>query len=619
MKLIFVEFNDEVDAFLNYAEKNNFNVLDFHLVALSLEAQIYLKEHNIKYYNTLKFFDNNSHKNCLLKSDSIVQFMEENIYFKNNPEVINGYKNWYIFCIKHIVNYILWIIEIVSNAIEYFKPDSIIIFDFTNNDYSNCSLNNNERYIGNVCKIIAENSDIPINKINIDLTDISIGYPKPHKDIQSKKPNRNITEKLNSISSKETVLVISTGYNLDLVWKKIKKWNKKIKVIYFHEESISLIEKLKNRFFNDIDFFISHNEIGKKLLYCDIEKDLTHCFNMLNKNEQIFSYENINFWELIKDKILKGINTDVKILVKKSNRLSYLIQNLRPNLSLSYSSRNLTYNFGEICRNSGMYALCISHGTVVPPKNDVEKIVNRNIGKSVILNRYPSVAVQTPWCEKFLKYYKHESTDIYTGPLVFRDNIHIKKSNNEKIIVHAVTLKTRFSIKFWGVETHDEFISSIISLIETVEKINNAKLIIRLHPAYSYILSEEKFKHILPPSNCYTFNCGGSLYDVLSKADFLISFSSTTIEEALLNKIPVLLYDKWDRYKHFNSIELDKDTFKPYPVYYARNERIMRESLPMIIEKGLGNRINDKDWLHYVYPEHYKSNFYEYLNKCFNK
>ena len=38
--------------------------------------------------------------------------------------------------------------------------------------------------------------------------------------------------------------------------------------------------------------------------------------------------------------------------------------------------------------------------------------------------------------------------------------------------------------------------------------------------------------------------------DVLGKADLLISFSSTTIEEALVNDIPVLLYGGGGRYAH---------------------------------------------------------------------
>ena len=71
MGIVLVEFKDEIDAFLKYVEEKRLNLSDFHIIALSLEAQIYLSELNIDFHNTLKFFSNESHKNCLLKSDSI--------------------------------------------------------------------------------------------------------------------------------------------------------------------------------------------------------------------------------------------------------------------------------------------------------------------------------------------------------------------------------------------------------------------------------------------------------------------------------------------------------------------------------------------------------------------
>ena len=84
--IIFVEFKNEIDILLEYVEHHTIELSDIQIVALSLETQIYLKELNIDFYNTLLFFNNESHKNCLLKSNSIVQFMEENICFKNNPD-----------------------------------------------------------------------------------------------------------------------------------------------------------------------------------------------------------------------------------------------------------------------------------------------------------------------------------------------------------------------------------------------------------------------------------------------------------------------------------------------------------------------------------------------------
>jgi len=617
-KIIFVEFKNEIDILLKYVRGSKSKSSCIKIVALSLEAQIYLKELNVDFYNTLPFFTNESHENCLLKSDSIVQFMEDSIYFENNPEDINGYKDFYIFNIRHVVNYILWLIEVITNAIEYLRPDTILTFKFVNNSYYNALINNNERYSGEMCKLICEKYVISTTELNIDLKNVKMGVPIT-KTSELKKRTKNINEKIGRFANINTIMCISIGYNLENVFKKIKKINKNAKVIYVHNEHQSIVHKLYFKYFKNIDEFLSFDEIENYVIYSDIENDLIDCFDLLENHNELFEYKDINFWETIGNKISKGINTEVKSLARNSNKLSHLIERLEPNLTLSYYSRNLAYNLGEICRNNGLEALCISHGTVTPPKNNIEEIVNRNIGKSVILNRYPTVAVQTPWCEKFLDYYEHESKDIKTGPLIFRNNIKRTKTKKQKIIVHSVTLKARSSFKFYGVETHDEFVSSISSLIKAVEKIENTKLIIRLHPIYKSILSKNKFKHILPQSDCYSFSCGGSIYDVLKNADLLVSYSSTTIEEALLNKIPVLLYDKWNRYEHFDAVELECDRFKPYPVYYANNKSTMNENLPLILKNGLTDKIKDEDWSNYSYPKDVEFNFYEYVHDCLNK
>ena len=41
----------------------------------------------------------------------------------------------------------------------------------------------------------------------------------------------------------------------------------------------------------------------------------------------------------------------------------------------------------------------------------------------------------------------------------------------------------------------------------------------------------------------------------LKKTSILISFSSTALEEALLSNVPVIIYDKWNRYNHLNKFK----------------------------------------------------------------
>ncbi len=59
--------------------------------------------------------------------------------------------------------------------------------------------------------------------------------------------------------------------------------------------------------------------------------------------------------------------------------------------------------------------------------------------------------------------------------------------------------------------------------------------------------------------------------NVLKKTIVTISFSSTVIEDSLHSNIPVILFDRWKRYKHCNSEEnVNK---KNSAVYYVNNEK----------------------------------------------
>jgi len=120
---------------------------------------------------------------------------------------------------------------------------------------------------------------------------------------------------------------------------------------------------------------------------------------------------------------------------------------------------------------------------------------------------------------------------------------------------------------------------------------------------------------LLPRTKSYIIS-DRTIQEELSAAGLVISFSSTVIEEALINKIPVLLYDKWDRYQHYKALDLMDKSFKPFPLYYISSRKILEENLDTIIAKGLSSEINPREWDKYSYPESVKQNYYNYLNRC---
>jgi len=632
MKLVFIEYVDELDVFMQYLQANELELSEFDIVALSTAVQVVFMERELKYKNTLAYFGNRSHQSCLLKSDSIVQFLNNELRV-NSDLRIDGHKKWYIFLIRHLVNHILWLIEIVSNAVNEIRPKEILTIQTENNNYRGPFVNEDERYLSlvvtGVCSVLGypvknvKNDNClhnnnkrnynPISKINsktffIHARSMVQGLCREVKSVLSG------SDKFDVLAKSKTVLVLSLGYNLDRVCKEIKRRDNSVKVAFLQDESASIFKKFQLRGCHDIDCLISYNELPTKADSVE-KKDIELFFNIIESHQELFIYRGFNFFQVIKAKILVGITRSTEELIEKSYKISYLVETTRPSLSLSYSSRGLTYVLGELCRNNDLKALCISHGTVVPPKNETEEIVNRNIGESVILNKYPSVAVQTPLTEEFLDHYEHLSENIITGPLIFSrksNSVHSGKTIN---ILHAVTLKSRSSMKFWGVEHNDEFVSSVGDIINVVDSMNNIKLIIKLHPTFYENLTSKDLSQLLPGTGSYIIS-DRTLEEELSAADLVVSFSSTVIEEAIINRIPVMLYDKWGRYQHYKALDLMCNLFKPFPLYYISSRKILEENLETIIAKGLSPAIDLNEWDCFNYPESVKQNFYNYINKC---
>ena len=631
MKLVFIEHIDELNVFLRYLHEKKLKLSEFNIVALSTRVQVVLIKRKIRFQNTLSYFKNESHRNCLLKSDSIVQFLNKELQV-NGKLHIDGHKNWYIFLIRHLMNHILWLIEIVYNAVNEIRPTEILLLKNRINNYSGPFINEDERYlpllVNEIClllgysvseikydKCLSSNSGGKYSKFLRYVSEVS--FMNPISMVRGFGRVAKATflglERIDRLKKDKTLLVLALNFNLDRVCKEIKKLDNSINVVCLHD-SVSIFKLLLDKQYNYVDCFVDYKELPAKVGTAE-KRDADLFFCHIDKNQDIFAYRNVDCFKIIKSKIVTGITKDTENLIEKSYQMSYLIEAIRPNLSLSYSGRNLTYILGELCRNNDLEALCASHGSVVPPKNEIEEIVNRNIGESVILNKYPSVAVQTPLTEEFLDHYEHSSESIITGPLIFNRKSNMVHSDKTINILHAVTLKARNSLKFWGVEHEDEFISSISDLINIVDGINGIKLVIKLHPSFFYNFNKRDLYELLPRTKSYIIS-DRTIQEELSAAGLVISFSSTVIEEALINKIPVLLYDKWDRYQHYKALDLMDKSFKPFPLYYISSRKILEENLDTIIAKGLSSEINPREWDKYSYPESVKQNYYNYLNRC---
>jgi hypothetical protein len=234
------------------------------------------------------------------------------------------------------------------------------------------------------------------------------------------------------------------------------------------------------------------------------------------------------------------------------------------------------------------------------------------------------VAVQTPWTEKFLDYYEDSRPRVLTGPLLYsvasettrRDFRREMVGDNRqmRIVVHATTQKSRTGFRFHITETLDEYISTLGDMVKAVNELEDVFLVIRPHPVCE--LSEQDFWTLLPRSEKVRIVRKGPFASVLSIADLVVSYSSTCIEEALQNRIPVLLYDPWDRYNHFNVDAItDGANVGRRPVFYLTRPELLRESLRKIIGHFSQTPLQDEELTLYRYGNGQRNNFYSFVSE----
>ena len=112
----------------------------------------------------------------------------------------------------------------------------------------------------------------------------------------------------------------------------------------------------------------------------------------------------------------------------------------------------------------------------------------------------------------------------------------------------------------------------------------------------------EDLRLLLPESDKYVISADESFSDVLGITDLLVSFSSTTIEESLLNGVPVLLYGSDGRYQHIQGEEVDgSGLIDAKPVYVVRSGQHLSKSIESILQAVGGREMPRQLFSPYVF------------------
>jgi hypothetical protein len=617
--LVFLEFIDEADIFLkkylNELESaDKFTIISFHPLVKS-----YLLKHGIVAVDSFHFCPTASHQKLLCVLEEYTEQIRRNCCLKDSTGVEDSYVENLIYSIRSILSLWLYQIEVVSNTIEHYLPETVVsVRPEPIYIEQNIWIGNNERFIADIAGQICNAKKIVFKSIALQIG--SRNFRKMISRGLKKKLSGILYSTIQVISNPEKKLIIASviDFGMDKVLNDLKH---KISGDYSFaviglpfkaafRNMCGLFTKnipdygylpcYKNRNINgDSEFVEDKNKFSKKLI------------KIING----WKYRGVLIGSWLNQKYKNCLESEViDKTYGHSYHLNRYLEKWKPVLVLSPYSRLFSAVLGELSCLRNIPSMMIPHGTFTPAYDEYSKKEWNENALGIINTPYKYVAVQTPLAEKYLSGVSLNSKPVITGPLLFgrqikrlNDVVFLRRkyaSDADVIILHAGTPKHRSGSRLLNYETIDEYVDGMVSLVNAVSKLNRVHLILRYRQIDG--LSSETLKGLLPESDSYSIASEGAFSDYLSITNLLVSFSSTTIEEALQNNIPVLLFNKYNRYQHIKGVELSSGSsgLLPAAVYNVNCEDDLLFAIQWILANHLSKKINsEKLFNEYKYPD----------------
>lgn len=638
-KIIF--FNNKLDVgeyLRNNGKASSYPARDL-FIAMTPSAYVQLNRNDIRAENTLNYFSNESHKMVLKKSEELVDWLRKNCNFVNlDIGVHRSFQDSFIIWTRLVIHFCLWSIEIMLNAIERHHPEILCASYSGRKVVLNLCLEPEEKYLGYITTIVAQVR-------NLKYEDVS-------------RSNRNEYHLLISRLRRNLLLLLKFNFRYVefVLWEKMS-WLKSIfktnpPFLFSTSHNMEgLIENLRDEKVNNPLYFLkgyvsyfyltpfnikflsnpySEKILEQKRLFKDLESKIL-------EERELFSYRNIPFGSAVVQKLQDNINNYMLGQFLWMLKVNNVLDTLKPCAILSSGDRRYDIMLAELAKFKNIANFLISHGSHVRPKNEYEGIEWGEHGRSFLRSQFSYLALQSPLAEGYLEAFPSSARIIKTGPIVWGRPVNVQKSkelfksmfkekydfSKVRIILHAGTPKSSYTLRFQVYETPDEYIQSICELAKVVEKIPDIILIVKFRPQRQISQCElevNDLKSLIPFSEKVILSTEESFLDMLGMSDLLVSFSSTAIEESLQNRIPVLLYGGGGRYQHILAYEIKPDSPAPKSaVYHIKEEKDLAYGIEQILKLDI-KRNNDVDLFEpYIYAPDDRTSLIELLKADLQK
>lgn len=620
--LVFLEFADEAEAYFGSQRSDASEGRESIVISVNPRVRTYAKQRGLPSEDTSDYFREEAHARSLRRSVEVCAWIRERFRFMDNIGIETAYRDAVTWYCRHIVHYCLWGVEFLAEATEKRRPSLIMAGSPIVHDLHGHLMHDGERYLGVLAKRLGEDRKIPVVLLlprrnwrsfisrrwdrfarAVYWTTVAPILAPVYRGVL---PGREVPR---------AVLFTSTSYRMDEVAHGIMLERPELTVLRGRNWPRRGLSLRSDEVYWEIGDAISGEDGNSNRV---LAETLAKLACEIESSPQMFTHRGVSFADLVAKKLRVGITPFIRDLHRRAAGIRTLLETVRPLAVVSVGARDDDMVIGEVCSRLKVPALMASHGSHVPPKTELERIEWHEQARRLILAPYPAVALQSPLAEDFLTVLEksssgHVSVKVPTGPVVWGRPVDRTRAGElrrrlflkgppRRVLVHAGTPKRRGSIRFHVYETLDEYVRTLTELAHAVAQLPDAGLVITFRPHAE--LRTEDLRELLPLSDRVVLNTDVPCREWLGMADLLVSFSSTTIEEAFQNAVPVLLYGGRGRYQHVPAIEVLPGRPCPQaPVYAVRRPEDLAQALSGILEATGAVPRPDELFGQYRYPK----------------
>jgi hypothetical protein len=281
-----------------------------------------------------------------------------------------------------------------------------------------------------------------------------------------------------------------------------------------------------------------------------------------------------------------------------------IVRNFKPH---SYTAAEISglsnYLLAEACGKSGAPRVVLSRNAHTPP----EGALARDSSMGYFRARYPGDLVDEPLVSSpagaalarmaLPERLRHKIRPILARPVA----PPLPRASGTRMVLLADTYAAWWFPHSFVFLTGDAFIAAARALAHAVSGLADTQLVIRAKGKPECDLAALT-KLVAPPPNCEIKMRDVPFDEDLARADLLVSFHSTTIEEAIFARKPVLLWGGTSRYSFMPAREERPTAHDRAVLYRARKAAELPAMIQSILDVHTSRPLDDDELAPYRWP-----------------